>query len=30
MNGFKDGMPDTIGISHTNFNFDIGLKKLKE
>jgi len=30
MNGFKEGMPDTIGISHTNFNFDIGLKKLKE
>ena len=30
MQNFKEGMPDSIGISHTNFNFDIGLKKLKE
>lgn len=26
MSGYKDGVPDTIGISHRNFNFDIGLK----
>jgi hypothetical protein len=30
MQDFKEGMPDTIGISHTSFNFDIGLKKIKE
>ncbi len=30
MQNFNNGMPDSIGISHTNFNFDIGLKKLKE
>ena len=30
MERFKEGMPDTIGISHTGFNFDIGLKKIKE
>ena len=30
MRDFRNGMPDSIGISHTNFNFDIGLKKLKE
>jgi len=21
-------MPDTIGITHTNFNFEIGLKRI--
>ena len=26
MSGYKQGVPDTIGISHRNFNFDIGLK----
>lgn len=30
MQHYKDGMPDTIGISHANFNFTIGLKKLKQ
>ena len=25
---FNQGMPDTIGITHTNFNFDIGLKRI--
>jgi hypothetical protein len=30
MQRFEKGMPDTIGISHMNFNFDIGLKKIKE
>jgi hypothetical protein len=25
---FTDGMPDTIGITHTNFNFEIGLKRI--
>lgn len=25
----KDGMPDTIGIRHNNFSFDIGLKRLE-
>ena len=25
---FNSGMPDTIGITHTNFNFDIGLKRI--
>jgi len=30
MRDFENGMPDSIGISHTSFNFDIGLKKLKE
>lgn len=24
------GVPDTIGITHRNFNFDIGLKRLQE
>ena len=28
MQNYKDGMPDTIGISHTGFQFEIGLKKL--
>ncbi len=27
---YTENMPDTIGISHTNFNFTIGLKKLKQ
>ncbi|MEP7278536.1 MAG: hypothetical protein ABI813_07840 [Bacteroidota bacterium] len=27
---YSDGTPDTIGISHQNFNFTIGLKKLKQ
>jgi hypothetical protein len=26
MSGFRQGVPDTIGISHRNFSFDIGLK----
>lgn len=30
MRNYADGMPDTIGISHTTFNFTIGLKKLKQ
>ena len=30
MQDYTEGMPDTIGISHTNFNFTIGLKKLKQ
>ena len=30
MQNYTDGMPDSIGISHTNFNFTIGLKKLKQ
>lgn len=30
MERFKDGMPDSIGISHEKFNFTIGLKKLKQ
>ena len=25
---FNDGVPDTIGITHDNFNFDIGLKRI--
>lgn len=25
---FTGGMPDTIGITHTNFNFEIGLKRI--
>ncbi|MEJ0101949.1 MAG: hypothetical protein WDO19_05035 [Bacteroidota bacterium] len=25
---FNQGMPDTIGITHTNFNFEIGLKRI--
>lgn len=27
--GIHDGIPDTIGISHKNFKFNIGLKRLK-
>jgi hypothetical protein len=30
MQHYSGGMPDTIGISHQNFNFTIGLKKLKQ
>jgi hypothetical protein len=30
MEHFSGGIPDSIGISHTNFNFNIGLKKLKQ
>jgi len=30
MQHYADGTPDTIGISHANFNFTIGLKKLKQ
>jgi hypothetical protein len=29
MRDYHDGVPDTIGISHRNFNFDIGLKYIK-
>lgn len=29
MGGIHDGVPDTIGISHKNFKFNIGLKRLK-
>ncbi len=29
MQNYKNGMPDTIGISHKNFNFDIGLKRIE-
>lgn len=29
MHGFHDGVPDTIGISHKNFKFNIGLKRLE-
>lgn len=28
MKDYKKGIPDTIGISHTGFTFDIGLKKI--
>lgn len=27
---YKNGLPDSIGITHTNFNFDIGLKRLEK
>ncbi len=30
MHNRSDGMPDTIGIKHHNFNFDIGLKRLRD
>ena len=30
MKDYRDGIPDTIGISHTGFQFDIGLKKLEQ
>ena len=29
MKDYRNGMPDTIGITHKNFNFKIGLKKLE-
>lgn len=29
MENYTNGMPDTIGITHTNFNFTIGLKKIE-
>ena len=29
MKDYKNGIPDTIGISHTGFTFDIGLKRLE-
>jgi hypothetical protein len=28
MQNYQKGLPDTIGISHKNFNFDIGLKRI--
>ena len=30
MMDYINGRPDTIGITHTNFNFNIGLKQLKK
>ena len=30
MQNYINGMPDTIGISHKNFNFDIGLKRISK
>ena len=30
MKDYINGLPDTIGITHTNFNFNIGLKQLKK
>jgi hypothetical protein len=29
MQDYKNGVPDTIGITHRNFNFNIGLKHLE-
>jgi len=29
MKNYNNGIPDTIGITHTNFNFTIGLKKIE-
>jgi hypothetical protein len=29
MQHYKNGLPDTIGIKHTGFNFTIGLKRLE-
>jgi hypothetical protein len=29
MQDYKNGVPDTIGITHNNFNFNIGLKHLE-
>lgn len=29
MQDYKEGIPDTIGISHTKFHFTIGLKRLQ-
>ncbi len=28
MQNYRDGIPDTIGITHENFNFTIGLKRI--
>ena len=30
MTDYSNGRPDTIGITHTNFNFNIGLRQLKK
>ena len=30
MQNYNEGVPDTIGITHTTFNFTIGLKRLKQ
>jgi hypothetical protein len=30
MQNYAGGMPDTIGIQHENFNFTIGLKKIRQ
>ena len=30
MKDYINGQPDTIGITHTNFNFNIGLKRLEK
>jgi hypothetical protein len=30
MQNYAGGMPDTIGINHQNFNFTIGLKKIRQ
>lgn len=30
MQNYHDGLPDTIGITHKNFNFTIGLKRLQK
>jgi hypothetical protein len=30
MKDYINGLPDSIGITHTNFSFDIGLKHLKK
>lgn len=29
MRNYNNGMPDTIGIEHTNFQFNIGFKRLE-
>jgi hypothetical protein len=29
MKNYTGNVPDTIGITHTNFNFTIGLKKIE-
>ena len=29
VSNYTNGVPDTIGITHTNFNFNIGLKKIE-
>jgi hypothetical protein len=30
MRDYQDGVPDTIGISHTGFEFNIGLKRIQD